>query len=163
VFCRRFLRSAGFPLLHGIPNHTTIVLSEIEKSWNFWQGEEPSASLNRTPLAVAVCSDPGKSGAYIQDVYIAACHFMAACRCYGVGTCWVAAMDRADVKKVPKIPDRHYVVTVTPVGHPTRIPESPPKESSERDGTILIGCSAVLAELTLSFSQKTLVLHEYHK
>jgi nitroreductase len=91
--------------------------------------EEPSASLNRTPLAVAVCSDPGKSGAYIQDVYIAAYHFMVACRCYGVGTCWIAAVDRADVKKVLKIPDRHYVVTVTPVGYPTRIPESPPRRA----------------------------------
>jgi nitroreductase len=90
---------------------------------------EPSAPIGRARLAVAVCSDPEKSGANIQDGCIAAYHFMIACRCYGVGTCWIAAMDRTDVKKVLEIPVRHYVVTVTPVGYPVRIPEPPPRRA----------------------------------
>ncbi|MGC1122064.1 MAG: nitroreductase family protein [Candidatus Methanofastidiosia archaeon] len=85
----------------------------------------PSAPIGRAPLAVALCSDPEKSGAYVQDGCIAAYHFMLASRCYGLGTCWIAAMDRTEVKSTLLIPEHHYVVTVTPLGYPLRMPEPP--------------------------------------
>jgi nitroreductase len=49
-----------------------------------------------------------------------------------LGTCWIAAMDREDVKEKLGIPKDHYVATVTPLGFPQKIPKTPsrkPKES----------------------------------
>ena len=89
-----------------------------------------SEPIQRAPLAVAVVSDPDKSGAYIQDGCIAAYHFMLACKSYGLGTCWIADMDRPFVKEVLSIPGK-YVVTITPVGYPAAVPETPPRRKAE--------------------------------
>ncbi|MBU7011182.1 MAG: nitroreductase family protein [Theionarchaea archaeon] len=87
----------------------------------------PSAPIKEAPVAVAVISDPDISGAYIQDGCIAAYHFMLTARSYGLGTCWIAAMDRPEVKKAINVRETHYVITVTPVGHPAEVPEPPPR------------------------------------
>lgn len=80
---------------------------------------DPGAKpIGNAPLAVAICSDPGLSRRHIQDGCIAAYHFMLAAWSYGLGTCWIAAMDREDVKEMLAIPPEHYVVTVTPLGYP---------------------------------------------
>jgi len=42
---------------------------------------------------------------------------------YGLGTCWIADMDRDEVKDLLKVPKEHYVATVTPVGFPAEKPE----------------------------------------
>jgi nitroreductase len=98
---------------------------------------EPSAPIGRAPLAVAVVSDPDKSGGYIQDGCIAGYHFMLASKSYGLGTCWIAGMDRPDVKKVLKISEKHYVATVTPVGYPAVVPEPPPRRLAQDMVTVL--------------------------
>jgi nitroreductase len=82
-----------------------------------------SAPIARAPLAVAVCADPGKSKRHIQDGCIAAYHFLLSARLHGLGTCWIAAMDRKEVKKALGIPSKHYVATVTPLGFPAERPE----------------------------------------
>ena len=91
----------------------------------------PSAPIGRAPIAVAVVSDPEKSGAYVQDGCIAAYHFMLACWSHGLGTCWIAAMDRPDVKKAIHVPGGHYVATVTPVGYPAEVPKAPPRREAK--------------------------------
>jgi len=92
---------------------------------------EPSAPIGRAPMAVAVVSEPQKSGAYIQDGCIAGYHFILACWGHGLGTCWIATMDRPDVKKAIQVPEEHYIVTVTPVGYPAHVPEAPPRRGAE--------------------------------
>ena len=92
---------------------------------------EPSAPIGRAPLAVAVVSDPEKSGAYIQDGCIAAYHFILTCTLYGLGTCWIAGMDTPHVKNMLTIPENHYVATVTPVGYPAAVPEAPKRRNSK--------------------------------
>ncbi len=88
---------------------------------------QSSSPIGRAPLAVAVCSDPDFSRRHVQDGCIAAYHFMLAAWFYGLGTCWIAAMDTPEVKKILDIPEKHYVATVTPLGYPaqrnSRIPE----------------------------------------
>ncbi len=89
-------------------------------------GGEMYAPLERAPEAVAIAADPNLSTQHVQDGCIGAYQFMLAAFAYGVGTCWMADMDTADVKRLVDIPDDHYLVTVTPIGFPVgEIPEAP--------------------------------------
>lgn len=79
--------------------------------------------MDNASLALAIVSDPEKSLRYIQDGDIAAYHFMLAAWDHGLGTCWIADMDRPKVKEILQIPVSHYISTVTPVGRPAEKPE----------------------------------------
>lgn len=90
-----------------------------------------SGPIAEAPMAVAVCCDSEKTGAPKQDGDIAAYHFMLTAWEYGLGTCWIAAMDRDDVKEKLNIPQDHFVATVTPLGFPKEIPETPSRKPAE--------------------------------
>ncbi len=94
---------------------------------------KPSGPINAAPLAVAVASDPALSKRHIQDACIGAYHFMLAAWCYGLGTCWIAAMDREDVKEWLVIPKEHYIATVTPLGYPEEPDKSPPARKTTEE------------------------------
>lgn len=89
-----------------------------------------SSPIGNAPIAVAICSDPGLSKRHIQDGCIAAYHFLLSAWFYGLGTCWIAAMDREDVKSWLEIPDEHYVATVTPLGYPQHLEFNPPERKN---------------------------------
>jgi nitroreductase len=80
--------------------------------------DKSTAPIGRAATAVAIVADPVLSKRHVQDGCIAAYHFMLAAWFFGLGTCWIAAMDREEVKRLLDIPDDHYVATVTPVGYP---------------------------------------------
>ena len=84
---------------------------------------ENSAPIARAPIAVAVCSDPTKTKRLEQDGCIAAYHFLLTAWLFGLGTCWIGAMDRDDTKEVLDIPGDHYIATVTPLGYPAEKPK----------------------------------------
>jgi len=86
-----------------------------------------SLPIGNAPMAVAICSDPELSRRHIQDGCIAAYHFLLAAWAFGLGTCWIAAMDREDVKQMLDIPQNHYVATVTPLGYPVKRDRQPPE------------------------------------
>ncbi len=90
-----------------------------------------SAPIGRAPLAVAICSDPSKTKRPEADAIIAGYHFMLASFTYGLGTCWIAAMNRDDVKEKLNIPKEHYIATITPLGYPEEIPSPPPRKPKE--------------------------------
>lgn len=90
-----------------------------------------SAPLSRAPIAVAICSDPELSMSHVQDGCIAAYHFILTSWLHDLGTCWIADMDRLEVKKAIDVPKEHYVATVTPVGYPAKIPETPSRRKAE--------------------------------
>jgi nitroreductase len=79
-----------------------------------------SAPIAKSPLAVAICSDPDVSRRHIQDACIGAYHFILTAWFHGLGTVWIAAMDRDDVKEMLGIPQNHYVATITPLGYPAK-------------------------------------------
>ena len=87
-----------------------------------------SAPIARAPMAVAICTDPGITGRPVQDGCIAAYHFTLAAKLSGLGTCWIAAMDRTDVKEALGIPQEHYIATITPLGYPAERPQAPPRK-----------------------------------
>ncbi|HPQ39561.1 MAG TPA: nitroreductase family protein [bacterium] len=79
---------------------------------------DASAPLGRAPMAMAIGADPEKTKRPDQDGDIAAYHFMLAARHYGLGTCWIAALNRDDVKERLNIPRHYTIATITPVGWP---------------------------------------------
>lgn len=98
-----------------------IIQNREIQSWLAAIRGASSAPLANAPLAVAVCSDPELSMGYQSDGCIAAYHFMLAAWHYGLGTCWIAAMDRDDVKQKIEVPLTHYLVTITPLGYSEEI------------------------------------------
>lgn len=84
-----------------------------------------SKPISEAPMAVAICTDTGKTKRPEQDGCIASYHFMLAARTFGLGTCWIADMDREAVKEELNIPRDHYIATITPLGYPSRTPETP--------------------------------------
>jgi len=85
-----------------------------------------SAPIAKAPIAIAIISDPKISQRHIQDGCIMAYHLLLASRVYGLGTCWIADMDRDEVKNILGIPREHYVATVTPLGFPEDISKEAP-------------------------------------
>ena len=110
-----------------------IVISDREKlNYLAATRESASAPIGRAPLAVAICSDPEKTKRPQQDACIAAYHFLLSAWLHGIGNCWIAAMDREDVKTLLDIPQHHYIATITPLGYPQKIPSTPARrEASE--------------------------------
>lgn len=93
---------------------------------------EPNSSpIAEAPMAVAICTDSEKTGCPKQDGDIAAYHFMLAAWAHGLGTCWIATMDRDDVKDRLGIPKEHFVATVTPLGYPDERPEPPSRKLAD--------------------------------
>lgn len=84
-----------------------------------------SAPIGRARLAVAVTADPAISKRHVQDGCIAAYHFLLSAWLQGLGTCWIAAMDRDEVKELLGVPRDHYVATVSPLGYPATRPAPP--------------------------------------
>ena len=78
------------------------------------------------PLLIVACAEPSK--AWIRkadrknyawvDVTIAITEMITAATAEGIGTCWVAAIDPADVKRILNIPEDMEVVSIIAVGYP---------------------------------------------
>lgn len=77
-----------------------------------------SAPIARAPMAAAILADPAKTKRPDQDADIAAYHFLLAAHHLGLGTCWIAAMNRDDVKERLGIPAESHISTITPLGFP---------------------------------------------
>lgn len=93
---------------------------------------QSSAPIDNGLLAVAICSDPSLTKRPEQDGCIAAYHFLLAARHLGLGTCWIAAMNRDDVKERLGIPADHYIATITPLGYPAkRNPRMPERKEAD--------------------------------
>ncbi len=90
-----------------------------------------SAPIARAPMAVAICADPDKTSRPMEDGCIATYHFMLAARFYGLGTCWIADMNRENVKQILNVPQNHLITTVTPLGYPVKEPAAPERKSKE--------------------------------
>ncbi len=89
-----------------------------------------SAPIAWAPMAIAICSDPNISSRHVQDGCIGAYHLALAAHLMGLGTCWIADLDRDDVKHMLGIPETHYVATVTPLGFPDETPTCPRRKEA---------------------------------
>lgn len=99
-----------------------VVVQDSAKQDALSELRAPAAPIANAPAAVAVCTDPDESGRPEQDTCIAAYHFMLAARIFGLGTCWIAAMDRPEAKDILGIPHNHTIATIMPLGYPGERP-----------------------------------------
>ncbi len=110
--------------------------------WHFIVVKDPSikkelaaACRNQMWMAdasVIVCGCADEKNCYAKlgslglsfqvDLAIALDHMILAATAEGLGTCWIAAYNEAEVKKVLNIPNTLRVVCLTPIGYPAETP-----------------------------------------
>jgi nitroreductase len=93
--------------------------------------DRSSSPIGRAPVAVAVSADPALSNRFIQDSCIAATYLILAAETLGLGSCWIADMDRDEIKELLGLPLNHYIATVTPLGFPLVTPAPPERNPAE--------------------------------
>ena len=80
--------------------------------------------IKDAPILIVACADPAKSGGinkqayYLVDTAIAFQQMMLTAWNFGIGTCWMAALDENKVKKLLSIPDNIRIVGMSPFGYP---------------------------------------------
>ncbi len=65
------------------------------------------------------------------DAAIALDHLILAATEEGLGTCWVAAIDELEVKRLLSVPDDMRVLVVVPIGYTDSWPEARPRKRHE--------------------------------
>ncbi len=76
--------------------------------------------VSQAPVAVAVVTDPSNNwhaidgSTAVQNMALAAWEM-------GIGTCWIGAMERDEVKKILGIPENLHLLTVLPFGYPASV------------------------------------------
>lgn len=78
------------------------------------------------PLIIVACADP--SEAWVRktdnvnyawvDVAIAVTEMIGAATAEGLGTCWIASLDPAEVRRALNIPERIEIVGLIAIGYP---------------------------------------------
>jgi nitroreductase len=85
-----------------------------------WIAEAPAV------IVAAGWKFPSNRGGYMgelsftMDVCTAFTQLILAARSEGLGTCWIGNFDNNKIKKVLGLPEREYVVAVTPIGYPDK-------------------------------------------
>lgn len=90
-----------------------------------------SAPIGKAKMAIAVCIDSTKTKRIHEDGYIASYHLLLTAHNHGLGTCWIADMDRENVKEILGIPQDHFIATVTPIGYPDEFKPLPERREKE--------------------------------
>ena len=93
----------------------------------------------QAPLVIAVCAissqawvrESDRFNARLIDAAIVADHLILAAANLGLGTCWIAAMNRDDAKECLGIPKEHYIATITPLGFPDEWKGIPERRSAK--------------------------------
>ncbi|MBI5559714.1 MAG: nitroreductase family protein [Deltaproteobacteria bacterium] len=105
------------------PRHFIVVKGEKREGFNRVFTKE---GFKNAPLCIVACAEPDK--AWVRkadrtnyawvDTTIAITEMIAASSAEGIGTCWVAAIDPAQVKTILDIPENIEVVAVIAMGYP---------------------------------------------
>lgn len=136
VNAARFAPSASNlqPLKYIIVNDGGKVQKVFENvKWAGYIAPHGNPSENERPVAyIIILADTGirKTG-YELDVGSAAQNIMLAALEEGIGSCWMGAIDRDEIRKALKIPDVYVIDTLIALGYPA---ESPMTE--EENGNI---------------------------
>lgn len=98
------------------------------------EGNPAAKAVANAPVVVVACADPEASGSiegkdyYLLDVGIAMQQLVLAAHAEGLGTCWVAWMDEAAIRKACDVPDAFRVVALTPLGYPDKEAKPTPRK-----------------------------------
>lgn len=86
-------------------------------------GRDVPAEIDRSPVQCQNLMD--------IDVAIAIDHLTLVAAEEGLGTCWIAALDEREIKKLLSVPDDMRVLIVMPVGYTASWPEPRPRKPLE--------------------------------
>jgi nitroreductase len=74
--------------------------------------------VKRAPLAIAIIGKKKISpNWYVVDTSLVSMNMMLMAWSLGIGTCWVGAMDREKAKKILKLNEDDYLLTILPFGY----------------------------------------------
>ncbi|HDR04476.1 MAG TPA: nitroreductase [Candidatus Marinimicrobia bacterium] len=90
-----------------------------------------SAPIAAAPVAIAIYADPDISRRARTDGDIAAYHLMLAAWNYGLASCWIADMNRPEVKELLQLSPKMELITVTPMGFPAEKGLLRPRRNAE--------------------------------
>lgn len=73
--------------------------------------------IKNVPAAIAIATDSSNAfheidcGRCVQNMMLAAWN-------EGVGSCWIAGLDRPEISKMLELPENKYLLTIIPLGYP---------------------------------------------
>jgi len=121
----------------------TIAKVQVDKEW---VENAAAAAIKQAPVLIVFCAEKKRSGFnidgvpltdkgefwYLFDVAMAVENLLLAAYAQGLGTVIVGGFDAKEVAKILNVPAEYVVVTMTPLGIPTRQGQvSPRKQLSE--------------------------------
>lgn len=102
------------------------------------EGNPGAKAVAQAPVVIAVCMDPGASGAlpgreyFMTDAGILMDHIMLQAAELGLGTVFIGMFDEENVREALGVPAEFKIVGLTPLGVPAKMPgERPVKELDE--------------------------------
>jgi len=105
--------------------------SEKEAVTRFYKDGKTSLTMGIEPESVD--KDPEEyNNLMAVDLAIALDHLTLVAAEEGLGTCWIAALDEKELKRVLSIPDEMRALFVMPVGFATSWPEARPRKDLEQ-------------------------------
>jgi len=104
--------------------------SEKDAVTRFYKDGEASLTMGVAPDAID--RDPADiNNLMAVDMAIALDHLSLAATEEGLGTCWIAALDERELRRVLSVPDDMRVLFVMPVGYAVSWPEARPRKPLE--------------------------------
>ena len=137
VNAARFAPSASNiqPLKYIITDGEDSVQKVFEHvKWAGYIAPNGNPDENERPVAfivILVDTEIRKTG-YELDIGASAQNIFLAALEEGIGTCWMGAIDRDEIRKVLNIPSRYIIDTVIALGYPAECPEAEEESGSIR-------------------------------
>lgn len=139
----RLVEAAGLaPSASNLQPLKYIIVGEEEKVAQFFQhvkwagyiapegnpkkGEEPVAYI------VILADTEVRKAGYELDAGAAAQNMILSALEEGIGSCWIASIDREAVRKKLNIPDRYVIITAVALGYPSESPVMEDEKGSIR-------------------------------
>ena len=120
----------GHEFVAGAPVVIVACGSEKEAITRYYKGGEVSLTMGVAPGALDG-EELDQQNLMAVDLAIALDHLTLVAAEEGLGTCWIAALDERELKKILSVPDDMRVLFVMPVGYPVSWPGPRPRKATE--------------------------------
>lgn len=95
-----------------------IVIKDVEILRNIASNAMYGNFVKRAPMAIAIVGKKNISpNWYVVDTSLVSMNMMLMAWSLGIGTCWVGSMDREEAKKILKLNEDDYLLTILPLGY----------------------------------------------
>jgi nitroreductase len=126
----------GRPQGHGFVAEAPVVIvacgSEGSAVVRYYKDEQVTLTIGREVPAEIDKNSADYQSVMEIDLAIALDHFTLVAAEEGLGTCWIAALDEREIKRLLAVPEDRRVLVVMPVGYTDSWPEPRPRKPLER-------------------------------